>query len=351
MNCNEVVVIIPVFNPETVLLNLARELIDNNFNKIVIVNDGSTKNTQFFGELERNQKIDVLTHSVNLGKGRAIKTAFNHILNEYGKYKAVVTIDGDGQHVIADIRKCVEGFNESDDEKAVIFGCRNFENKDEIPLRSRFGNICTKYVLRIFCGVKISDSQTGLRVIPLCLLQDLLKVEGEGYEYETNMILKIADKNRLIEVPIKTIYENNNSASHFNPVKDSVRIYRVILKYSLGSFMSAMLDTFVFICLGFWFDNIYMMVFISRMISSAFNFAFNKKVVFKEEGNILKQGSGYLCLLFFSGSIAASFISICSKILHLNIVFLKIVIETVLYFVNFYIQKNYIFKNRNRTVR
>ena len=104
---NDVCVIIPAYNPdEALFLKFAKEVL-NNFSKIVVVNDGSKEeyNSTFEKIANLDERIQVLKHSVNMGKGRALKTAFNYVLNEYPDCIGVVAADCDGQHGIEDVIK------------------------------------------------------------------------------------------------------------------------------------------------------------------------------------------------------------------------------------------------------
>ena len=129
-------------------------------------------------------------------------------------------MDGDNQHHVEDILACCEKLREKPDH--VILGARDF-SKREVPLRSRFGNVLTKGVFRFACGIRITDTQTGLRAIPARYLEAMTEIEGSRYEYETNMLLEMkARRIPFEEVPIRTIYLEENESSHFNPLKDSL---------------------------------------------------------------------------------------------------------------------------------
>lgn len=347
MEERRVVVIIPALNPGNSLLKLIEDLIQYGFKRIIVINDGSTEGNKIFEELEKYGTVIILTHHENLGKGRALKTGFNYCLNNYSEYRGVITVDADGQHQICDIVKCAESLEQNYLKDLMILGSRRFAAQ-EVPFRSRFGNICTRYVLRYLCNIKVSDSQTGLRAISMHMLGELLKVTGEGYEYETNVLLQVTDKAQIIEIPIMTIYEDNNSTSHFNPVLDSLRIYFVIMKYSLASLVAVVLDNLTFIVLSTYTANIYLMTYAGRIISAIFNFMLNKILVFKKKGNARQEVIRYLLLLLLSGSISAFLVSILYRIIHINVIVLKIMVEFILYFFNFWFQKNFVFKENGK---
>lgn len=345
------IIVIPSLNPANELLELVKLLLSGGENSVIIVNDGSdAEYGEIFSTLSKETEVVVLKHSVNQGKGRALKTAYNYILNNFAVYSnavGVITVDCDGQHNIEDIEKCEAALERHTAENSIILGCRHFGRDAKIPFRSRFGNKCTRIVLRYLCNINVSDSQTGLRAFPMHMLPRLMSISGEQYEYETNMLLELAeDSVKIIEVPICTIYENNNSLSHFNPLRDSAKIYGVILKYSMASVLSASLDYMTFAILSPHCSNVWILTFAGRAISAIFNFTINKKVVFRSPGKIWQQVLKYLMLLIISGSISAFFVYTIHAAFAANVIFIKLVVELSLYFLNFYVQKNYIFSKR-----
>lgn len=227
----DIAVVIPSYNPDVKLVELVESLIENGFVKIILVNDGSAQeNKVWFDEAVKlgmqSGACFLLEHLVNQGKGRALKTAFEFVMKNIDCL-GVVTVDGDGQHLAKDIIACCNAMLGNLD-KAVL-GVRDFE-EPHVPLRSRFGNIMTRMIFRLLCGLKISDTQTGLRAIPKKYLHQVANYAGERYEYETNMLLKMSqDKIEWMEVKISTVYLDNNERSHFHPLKDSWKIYKVIL--------------------------------------------------------------------------------------------------------------------------
>ena len=155
-----------------------------------------------------------------------------------------MTVDGDNQHKANDILNCCEKMIECKDK--VILGVRNFKG-DNVPFKSRFGNNMTSFVFKFICGLNISDTQTGLRAIPYQYLQLFDEVKGERFEYETNMLLEFRQSNiGFVEVPIETVYIEENASTHFNPVKDSLKIYGVIFKFLFSSLASSIIDLAMF---------------------------------------------------------------------------------------------------------
>ena len=122
-----------------------------------------------------------------------------------------------------------------------MLGSRRFEQA--VPLRSRVGNVLTRSVFSFLTGTTLIDTQTGLRGLPRAVLPELLPLEGERYEYEMTMLAHLCRMGQSpLEVPVATVYLENNRGSHFNPVWDSMRIYFVLLRFYASSLLSAALD-------------------------------------------------------------------------------------------------------------
>lgn len=187
---------------------------------------------------------EIAVHAVNQGKGRALKTGLNAALNIWPDLSGVVTADADGQHTLRDILRIIEAMREH--PNALVLGSREFTG--DVPFKSRWGNRITRFVYALASGVHVSDTQTGLRGLPACAIPAMITIDGERYEYEMNVLLKLRDmKLGVVEVPIETIYIDDNSGSHFNPVRDAIRIYAVIFKYLFSSVTSFAVD---YRCIG-----------------------------------------------------------------------------------------------------
>ncbi len=269
-----------------------------------------------------------------------------------GGYEAVVTVDADGQHTIKSIQNCMDHYlkwkRKKKEKKVVLLGARNFGKEKNIPLRSKIGNQITRMVFSFLCGLDISDTQTGLRVIDMQLLPVLMTICGERYEYETNMLLELNTMPEVVvcQTEIETIYLDGNSSSHFNPLKDSLAIYKRILLYSLSSILSVIVDYGILFLLYPYISNIMLLTYLGRSGAAILNYTLNKKMVFEYQGCYTHTFLKYIILLFVSGTISGIGIYILHIYFQWNLKVCKPVIEVLLYFANYYIQKRYIFINR-----
>ena len=220
-------IVLPSLNPDQKFTAVVRGLAEDGFRHIVIVDDGSdAAHRQPFEEAEALPGCTVLHHGVNRGKGRALKTAFSHVQRELPALRGVITIDGDGQHLLKDILACGERMLREGDK--VVLGCRDFDQPG-VPPRSVAGNKTTSRLFRLLYGIRLSDTQTGLRAIPAAFLERFARIEGERFEYETNMLLRMKQSGiAFVEQPITTVYDEEDYSSHYNAVKDSWRIFKVM---------------------------------------------------------------------------------------------------------------------------
>ena len=226
---NKVAVILPSLDPDAKFTRVVEGLVENGFQHVVIVDDGSSAERQrFFEEAARHPECTVIHHGVNKGKGRALKTAFDHVRRELPELEGVITIDGDGQHLLPDIVACAERMLAEGDK--VALGCRDFDAPG-VPPRSVAGNKTTNRLFKLFYGITISDTQTGLRAIPARFLDRFCEMEGERFEYETNMLLQMKKQHIVfVEQPIATVYDPEDYSSHYNAFKDSWRILKIMLR-------------------------------------------------------------------------------------------------------------------------
>src|SRR5437762_1257533 len=235
-----IVFLIPSYQPTDILPGLLEELRRASSAPIVVVDDGSGADyAAIFDRVRQMAGVTVLANAVNLGKGAALKHGMNHILVHHPDCIGAVTADADGQHAVTDILRVAKALQGDPDR--IVFGARAFDA--EVPLRSRFGNTVSRHIYRFLIGINLSDTQTGLRGIPKRLMELCLAIRANRYEFETEQLVVIkANRIPVQETPIQTIYLESNRDSHFRPLRDSARIYFVLLRYSIASVITEMAD-------------------------------------------------------------------------------------------------------------
>lgn len=226
------VALIPAYKPDAVLVEIALELVQSDqFQKVVVVNNGNgPEYDAIFKTLEETDGVELVRLYVNLGKGAGLKAGFNHVLCCFPDAVGVVTMDADGQHLVEDVLKVAAKL--IDKPNGFIMGSREFQK--DVPLRCRFGNVTSRGVMRIVSGLSLRDTMSGLRGIPMMFLDPALRLKTQAYEFELDMLLKAkSDGLTIIEVPIQTVYVDENQSSHFKPFMDSVKIYWVFIRFVL----------------------------------------------------------------------------------------------------------------------
>ncbi|MBR5452468.1 MAG: bifunctional glycosyltransferase family 2/GtrA family protein [Clostridia bacterium] len=355
MNGNPISVIIPAYKPDEKLISTVEGLVSAGFDDIIIVNDGSDASYDtVFNVIETIPECTLLCHPVNRGKGAALKTAFGYYLDNRPDGKGVVTADADGQHLTHDIAAVAAATAEREE---IIIGARDFSS-DNVPKRSKTGNRITSAVFRIFFGMKISDTQTGLRGFPTKYIKPLTEAKGDRFEYETNMLFMMNSLDiPFSEVPISTVYIDENRSSHFRVVRDSIRIYGRIIKYFISSSASAVTDTLVFwLIKHFKLFGLVLPIpltfsasIIARIVSSLLNYVLNAKIVFegKTNGKTLIK---YYTLAAVQITVSAMLVFITERLLGVTAPILstiiKMIVDTVLLLFSFRIQQRWVFSGK-----
>jgi glycosyltransferase involved in cell wall biosynthesis len=341
-----IAVLIPARRLEPALAPLVDALLDAGFGAIVLVDDGiPAEDKPAFDALGLKPRLHLLRHAINLGKGRALKSGINRFLTALSDFTGLVTADADGQHSAGDILRVADALLASPGR--AVLGCRNLAG--DVPLRSRIGNALTCEVFRFVSGHRVSDTQTGLRAFPTALLPELMALPGERYEYEMTVLAHLCLHGATpIEVPISTIYIDDNRSSHFNPVRDSMRIYFVLLRFYTSSLISAGLDLAGFSA-AFWLThNILLAVAVGRC-SSLVNFALNRRLVFHHRDSVGKSLWRYYLLAAALAAISYGSIRSLSMWLGWNVVGIKVLVESLLSLVSFSVQRTLVFRDGMNT--
>ena len=229
-----------------------------------------------------------------------------------------------------------------------MLGSRAFDGN--VPWKSRFGNGITRQVFAIASGVKIRDTQTGLRAFDRSCLEKFRDIPGDRYEYEINMLLKLASEGcPIIEERIETVYEDNNSGSHFRTVRDSFRVYKEILKFSASSLASFAIDYCMYAVLltltgtlgmthGLVISNIG-----ARLVSGTANYTMNRNLVFKSRTGFAKSAAQYIALaaLILAGNTLV--LSLLAGTFGINSMIAKLITEILFFVISWTVQKYVIF--------
>lgn len=365
------IIVIPALNPPNSLVEYIGSLIDSGFREILIIDDGSSEQ-DVFDEIKSTYDIEglhIYSHIKNLGKGRAIKTALNLIHNfDFNNVKrGVITVDSDGQHLVEDVIKIDDEMSRHSDERAIFLGVRDFDD-DMVPTKNKYGNKITRKFIRLLYGTRITDTQTGLRGFNRCVWKDLIDLEGERFEYETNMLIYCVNSGIDIrEIPICTHYIGEKPESHFNVFTDSFKIYKLILKYffkySFGAISSAIIDIGLFkiftiflrsIMRGGYAESIDLFFYsgskviilatiFSRILSSIYNYTFNRKIVFDSKKSIKRTLSGYYLLCVLNMVLSAVLVSSIYGAIGRGLIGIKISVDLLIFIANFFVQKRIVF--------
>ena len=357
---NRFIALIPAYEPDVKILGLTDELREKGFD-IVVVDDGSgPEYEQIFRELAEG--ATVLTHAANRGKGAALRTGLEYI-NKYmaysetvltasgavsvsGRDAVIVTVDADGQHLPDDVLRVAEIAASRPD--ALVLGSRALD--EDVPARSRLGNTVTRHVYSAVTGVHVHDTQTGLRAFHRSMIPRLLGIEGDRYEYEINMLMQLAaDGVPIIEERIETVYEDNNSGSHFRTLQDSFRVYKEILKFSASSLASFAIDYCMYALLlaltgaagmtgGLIISNIG-----ARLVSGTANYIMNKKLVFKSRTGYAKSAAQYILLAAFILAGNTVMLSTLAGTLGMNSLIAKLITEATFFAISWTVQRYVIF--------
>lgn len=335
-------ILIPAYKPDDKLVALTDQLLTHDDLKLVVVDDGSGEAFRpVFEALDK--RVTLISYPDNKGKGGALKTGIRYIMDHMPECERLVTADADGQHRYADIRRVLDKSEEM--PGALVLGSRAFDG--DVPLRSRFGNAMTRQVFAIASGVKVRDTQTGLRGFDRDGMRLFVDVPGDRYEYEINILLTAARAEMPIyEVTIETVYLNDNESSHFNPLKDSLRIYACILKFACSSLICFGIDYVLFQLLRTFIPLTWVSNLLARIVSASVNFMLNKKLVFKGNEKTLPAVLKYAALAVFIYLIDTAILALLYEKLGWSRYVVKIISGVLGYLISFPVQGRIVYRKQ-----
>lgn len=344
-------IVIPALDPGNGLCAYIRRLQQRICASVLVVDDGSgDASRHVFDRIEEMEGCIVLRHEHNRGKGCALKTAFAYVDEQGGRRSRIICVDCDGQHAPEDVEHILG--SAAAEPGALILGVRDF-SEEGVPLRSLFGNRAVSFLFWIICGKWISDTQTGLRAFDSSLLDLMREIPGERFEYETQMLISCAGEGvPFMDIPIRTIYEDGNTGSHFRPFRDSVSVLKILFselgRFAASSLACAVLDVLLFWAVlealtaemnrgGFW--QTAAATGIARAVSAGMNYILNRNYVFRSERKALFR---YLVLCTVVASTSAASVFLLSRLIPAAPIW-KIICDTVLFFASYRIQKTWVF--------
>ncbi len=340
-------ILIPAFNPDAKLTELLFNLNGTtSFDRlkikltIIVIDDGSfnIESRKIFNEIETTGSAYTIVHKENLGKGSAIKTGIKYLKNK--GVDSIVTVDADGQHHMSDILSVLKT---SLKEGELVLGVRSF-NYSDIPFKSKFGNVISSFLFYCFTGLKIRDTQTGLRAFPRRHFDYLLTIAGKRYEYEFNVLITFAKKRKkILTFPIKTIYFENNQNSSFRPIIDSLFVYSVFIKYSIVALLIAALDFSLIYALIYFLPESISFLLV-RLFTSHIYFYIMKTKVFNFSGNFLNPLLKYYALLIFNAVLSWQLFDFIFFQSNYSYSVAYFSVTAILSIINFFLQKYLIFR-------
>ena len=345
---------VPAFQPSEKLVEVVRRAVLGGFTQIIVIDDGSGEAYKpIFEECQTFSGVTLLKNEVNQGKGYSLKKSFQFIENNFRNIEGVVTADADGQHLPEDIFRVRNELHDSISrgENSVILGSRNFRGAD-VPPRSKFGNIATTGLIRLLYGIRVEDTQTGLRGIPTEHLASLQRVKGSRFEWEMNSLLDLMNRKiPLVEIEIATVYHDlSNSQSHFRPVRDSIQIWFQILRFTLSSLTGAAVDLGVYslIILLFFTGSvdavgITVATVIARVCSGLTNYFVNRQIVFVDGNKVRVSLTRYVILALILVSASALGTVVLANVFDGHAIAAKVIVDVGLYVLSFIVQKRWVF--------
>lgn len=354
-------IVVPAYNPPRSLPSYLASLRERTCEPILLVDDGSGPDAaEVFREcIASVPDAELVSHPANRGKGRALKTAFAHLLDTRPGLAGCVTCDCDGQHAPEDVVRALDALAAS--PGAVVLGCRAF-SLAHVPWKSRLGNNAMRALFRLVTGRAFRDTQTGLRAFPADFMRELLSCPGERFEFETRMLLRLG-RRELVQLPIRTLYADGNRATHFDPVGDSLRVVSIILaegaakfaRFAAASVLSFALDIGLFSLLfyrAFPADapaRLLLSVALARAVSLLFNYSANRYFVFGDaRADRAFDGKAFAAYLLLAAALMAASWALMALghalLPAASVAVLKAVVDFFLFLASYAVQRTFVFR-------
>ncbi len=215
-------VLIPCLNEEAAIQSVVESVLALGA-AVIVIDDGSDDRTP---EIVASLPVTLLRHPERHGKGEALRHGFREALRQ--GYDAVLTMDGDGQHLASDVPRIVAAAMQYPEH--IVIGARLLDREQQ-PKGRRRANAVADWGISWACAQPIADTQSGQRWYPRAAL-DLVELPAENFVFEAAILIAASREKNLgvVSVPIASRYHGEFRLSHFNPVGDVTRI----TSYTIG---------------------------------------------------------------------------------------------------------------------
>jgi putative flippase GtrA len=343
---SRVFLVIPAFNPGEAVIGVVREalpLVD----VVVLVDDGcEPQQRAHLDSCLVDDKVKLLAHGRNLGKGHALRTGMQWCLERMEDTDFILTMDSDGQHRSCDIRKFRDLINS---EPGVNFALGERLDSSRMPRKSRVGNYLARLAFRLQYGGRIYDTQTGFRLFSRTFAQLCNeRIRPGRFETEMNvLILATRVLNKIHSVSIPTIYFQTNRNSKFDPIRDSLRITRLFVNYGAVSLASFLVDYLIFVLLTYALGIAYLIAnVIARIFSAAVNFVAHKRLSFESREGFFHEALKYVGAVAFALAQASLLLFISVDVFHVSKYIAKPAVDMIVFVVNFLVLSRVVFRRK-----
>lgn len=217
------IVVMPAFDEAGTIREVARRVLAQPVDRLLVVDDGSTDGT---AAALAGLDLEVLTNPTNQGKGASLLRGLRHARTLGGD--AVLTLDADGQHRPEDIPRLLAAAARYPDR--IVIGARTL-GREKAPAARRRANAFADFWVSWACAQPVRDSQSGFRLYPAALLERLRTTArpGIGFVFESEILIDAAALGvGNLSIPIETLYATSPRPSHYRPVTDTTRIVLMI---------------------------------------------------------------------------------------------------------------------------
>lgn len=356
---SDAVIVIPALNPPPSFVSYVEGLMQAGFHNIVVVNDGSrTDKLPVFYKVER-LGATVIGHPQNRGQGAALRTGFEYYLEHFHEQSdGIITLNADRQIPAEDVVKIASSLHNEQEmgSFALVVGTRNLDGKNVTDYDYNMGGVM-RLLYHMLMGVRLNDPLAGVFGIPDLRVRHCVEVEGDGYSYVTSLTMSF-EKIGFLQVPVRYAPYEDGAEPSFRKIPDTLRILYTIFKkfilYSITSVGASILDVIMFgIFTSVTFRGnplaIIYGTICARVISASVNYLLTKHFVFHFKSDsaqeTTKSAGAFFALTAMQCICSALAVSAVKALIGGSAVGIKVLVDTMLFFVSYKIQHKYIFKD------